>query len=444
MRLWRHVNWIGLLAVVLFFVASPGPPAQAELRGHGGFVKGVAVSPDGRTAATASFDYSVMLWDIASQKPLRRLEGHEAAVNVVAFLPSGDRIVSGGDDATLRLWDASSGALLHTFAGHKGKIAGLAVSADGRWAASAAWDRSVRLWDLENLSPGPAIESKGGNPNAVAFSPDGKMLLTGGYDSKLRLWRLPDMTLTLELPGHDFAVTSLAFLDDRHAISVSVDKTLRTWDLERAEEIVSLPGHEDPIFGVAVSGDRRFAASGGADSTVILWNLETETFVRAFYGHSAPVWALAFTPDGKTLLSAGSDEVVRVWDLASGEEIGIDGTRRVAAGPAIPEVEGAERGAALFRRCAVCHSVTADGGKRAGPTLYGVFGRRAGTVAGYQYSDALKNSDLVWNEKTIDALFAEGPHEYTPGSKMPLQRMPRADDREELIAYLKRITAPTQ
>lgn len=405
-------------------------------------MKGVAVSPDGRVAATASFDYSVMLWDIAGQKALLRLEGHEAPVNSVIFLPGGGRVLSGGDDATLRLWDAATGKLLHTFEGHQGKVAGLAVSPDGALAASAGWDRSVRLWDLNGLSAGQVIETKGGNPNAAAFSPDGRRLLTGGYDGRLRLWRLADATLLLETSRHDFAVTSLAFLSASRAISASVDKTVRIWDLEQGVELASLPGHEESIFGLAVSKDRRFAASAGADHTVILWDLESQTFARAFYGHSAPVWSLAFTPDGKKLLSAGSDEVVRVWDLAGGEEIGTDGVRRTAKGPAVPAIEGAERGAALFRRCAVCHSVTADGGKRAGPTLYGVFGRRAGSVAGYQYSDALRNSDLVWNEDTIDALFAEGPHEYTPGSKMPLQRMPRADDREELIAYLKRVTAP--
>src|SRR3546814_14345620 len=57
------------------------------------------------------------------------------------------------------------------------------------------------------------------------------------------------------------------------------------------------------------------------------------------------------------------------------------------------------------------------------------------------YSEALRHSDLVWTEETIDRLFALGPDTYTPGSKMPLQRMPSAEDREDLIAYLKAITA---
>jgi cytochrome c len=71
-----------------------------------------------------------------------------------------------------------------------------------------------------------------------------------------------------------------------------------------------------------------------------------------------------------------------------------------------------------------------------------LFGRRAGTVAGYPYSPALRNSAIVWTEQTVDRLFALGPHIVTPGSKMPLQRMADPSERAALIAYLRRQTKP--
>ena len=75
--------------------------------------------------------------------------------------------------------------------------------------------------------------------------------------------------------------------------------------------------------------------------------------------------------------------------------------------------------------------------------MYGLFGRKAGEVPGYAYSPVLKASGLVWSDATIDRLFALGPDEVVPGSKMPLQRMPDAKDRADLIEFLARATRPT-
>ena len=100
------------------------------------------------------------------------------------------------------------------------------------------------------------------------------------------------------------------------------------------------------------------------------------------------------------------------------------------------------RGAELFRKCAACHTLTPEGDHRAGPTLYRLFGRTAGSRPDYPYSSALETSDLVWTEQTVARLFEVGPEVLVPGSKMPLQRMPDARDRADLIAYLKRVTEP--
>ncbi|MFC3118364.1 c-type cytochrome [Jhaorihella thermophila] len=105
----------------------------------------------------------------------------------------------------------------------------------------------------------------------------------------------------------------------------------------------------------------------------------------------------------------------------------------------------ADNGERIFvGRCSICHTLTPDSGRRAGPTLHGLFGRRAGTVADYRYSVAVARSGIVWTEESVSALFDEGPDSYIPGTKMPTQRITNPADRADLIAYLRRATAPTE
>ncbi len=99
-----------------------------------------------------------------------------------------------------------------------------------------------------------------------------------------------------------------------------------------------------------------------------------------------------------------------------------------------------ERGRMAFRECARCHSFL-DNPPRRGPTLIGVFGREAGTVPGYAYSDAIKESRIIWTGETIKAWISD-PVGFIPGSRKnghSLQRPHRLDD---LIAYLKIRTDP--
>jgi cytochrome c len=284
--------------------------------------------------------------------------------------------------------------------------------------------------------------------NSIAFSADGTRLLTGGYDGKLRVWRVGDGHPAMTIPGHDFGVNSVALaLQGGLFASASVDGSIRLWDPATGREAAVLWGHEGAVMAVAVAGKGAFVASGGLDGKVRIWRRADGGPIFVIEAHDGPVWSLSFPPDGRLLLSAGADDLIKVWDVTRGTEVGkredqCDGASQetVAAQPSIGP--GGERGASLFRKCSACHTVTPDGEYRAGPTLYGLFGRQAAAIADYPYSDALRRSGLVWNEDTVDDLFELGPESFIPGTKMPLQSMPSAEDRALLIDYLKEITAP--
>jgi cytochrome c len=92
----------------------------------------------------------------------------------------------------------------------------------------------------------------------------------------------------------------------------------------------------------------------------------------------------------------------------------------------------ATRGEELYARCAACHALAYD---RVGPRHCDLLGRRAGSVAGFDYSDAMKRSKLVWNAKTLDRFIAD-PVRSVPGTTMTYAGVPDAKERADLIAYL--------
>ena len=98
----------------------------------------------------------------------------------------------------------------------------------------------------------------------------------------------------------------------------------------------------------------------------------------------------------------------------------------------------------MFRKCARCHSLIADGPSRSGPHFVGLFGRRVGSLPGYNYSAALKGRDFESNADTLHALFTDGPDVYLPGTKMPVQRIPDDAQLADLIDYLAEITPAAQ
>ncbi len=95
----------------------------------------------------------------------------------------------------------------------------------------------------------------------------------------------------------------------------------------------------------------------------------------------------------------------------------------------------AAAGKKVFNKCKVCHSL-AEGENKIGPSLAGVVGRAAGTVEGFKYSDAMKESGLTWDEATLDQYLAD-PKGFVPGNKMAFVGLKKEDDRENVIAYIE-------
>jgi cytochrome c len=98
----------------------------------------------------------------------------------------------------------------------------------------------------------------------------------------------------------------------------------------------------------------------------------------------------------------------------------------------------AAHGEKAFEQCAACHTLE-RGVNNVGPSLFGVFERKAAEVADFRYSPALKRSGITWTPQTLNDFIAD-PQKTAPGNRMPFAGLPDAGDRADLIAYLQKAT----
>lgn len=395
------------------------PATGQDLIGHGGPVG--ALDAQGGTLISGGFDTRGILWDLDTGRARNVTRVHDGNVTAVALLPEGS-FVTAGQDGRIALWNADG--RIPEFATPAGvsAIAALAVSPDGARVAVGSWDGVVQVLDLETRTL-QAHQAHSERVTGLGFLASGDLVTVGG-DFRLSRWG-PDFALVARVDLPDLP-NGLKVSNDTVAV-IFAEGTLRLFS-DMGDMLPERFLTDRPLVSLAAQGDD--IATGAIDGTV--WFLEAGTLTQRemFKAATGPVWALALS-DGQAF-TAGASGVIRRWSLADGLALG----QGVAA-------EGADytddsRGAEIWRACAVCHSLAPDDHTRAGPSLHGIFGKPIASQEGYDYSPALQQLDIVWTPRTVAELFEHGPEAYTPGSRMPEQRIAAPSDREALVEFLAR------
>jgi cytochrome c len=425
--------WFNRLCAILLLLPLAVSAAQAQLRGHGGPVRALAISPDGTQAVSGSFDTSAIRWSLKRNVAEQVMRFHDDAVNAVAYLKDG-RIATGGADAHIAIWTPGKQKPDTVLNGHTGPIVGLAVSPDGKTLASASWDHTVRLWPLAGGSVGRVLKGNAQNVNGVAFSPDGKHVISAGYDTTLRIWSLGgDGEIVRRLPS---PLNTVAVAPDGEIVAAGA--TGKVFFLSPKGEVRSeVEASPTPVIQIALSPDGKLVAAAGVRGSVAVIDRKARKLVRTLIGPGLPVWSVAFFPDNRTLLTGGTDRMIRRWDAIRGEP---NDTVVVGAPDDPLKAYAGDHGAQVFRHCIACHTLSPGEGNKAGPSLHGIFGRKIASLPGYHYSEALKHMNIVWTPKTVSKMFEVGPMKYTPGTKMPEQKIGSAADRKALMDFLAKAT----
>lgn len=405
----------------LVLAAALSTPAKAQdFLGHSGPVGALSVGAD--VLLSGGFDTRAILWSLDDARALYISRFHDGTVTAVAHLDGG--FVTAGQDGRVAIWDR--GGTEPRFATPRGQspVASLAVSGDQARIAAGLFDGNVHLVN-PNTGELRVQRAHSDRVTGVGFLPSGDLVTVGG-DLRFVRWSADGaLRARSDLSG---LPNGLAISDNRAAI-IFADGSLRLFSNE-GQQLPERFLTDRPLVSVGTSAER--IVTGAIDGTVWALSPQDLSITTMFRAADGPIWAVA--SDAAQVFTSSADGAVRRWDATTGQSLGLD----LPAGPL--DYTDDSRGAEIWRACAVCHSLVPGDHARAGPSLYGVFGRPIASEAGFDYSPALQDLSIVWTPDTVAELFEFGPEAYTPGSRMPEQRVADPSDRAALVAFLERAT----
>ena len=316
---------------------------QFALTGHTATVTCVALTADGRLAASGGMDATIQIWDLSTRKTLATIPAHGTIVWSVGFTRDGTRLVSAGADNQVRFWTSDGRPAEPSLAGQNAALSGdgarlavsmsspfryfeakpglqvwdwrarrvlfetnlvvrrVTLSSDGQWLAAGGASRDIYLWNLNTGQQRTLATTD--SPWSIAFSTDGKRLAASGFSMGARVWNLAAKDEPpVALVGHRFKVWATAFSPDGHRIvTTGSDRTLQIHDTDSLDHLTVLDGHDDEVWNVAWSQDGTTLITASKDMTLRSWRLDSDAAPRGI--PAIEHWHPRFNRDGTRVLT---------------------------------------------------------------------------------------------------------------------------------------------
>lgn len=301
-------------------------------------VRSVAWNSDGKRLASAADDGTIVIWDVDTSQPLRRLEGHKGTIHRIAWNADGSQLVSAGRDGTVKMWSPDADKPLYSLS-LRDSAAGLGVPdvtfrPDGKQFAAIYRLRDIRIFDaatgnvIKTLET-PADARGGAEPafgfspystgglRRLAWSPNGAWIATGWNDGRVQLWDVATGAASGEARRtYGGEVSDMAWRPDSQRL-VYVAGNVRLWDIGARQER-SYYGPVRQTMSVAWHPTEDFFATVGADGFARTWDLRANTSEQNYDVPSLRRLtqfseSIAWNTEGEMIAAGGRDGKIRVW-----------------------------------------------------------------------------------------------------------------------------------
>ena len=302
----------------------------SEIKAHKRAVRAIVSSRDGSRLVSASDDWEVYVWNVASGKRVgKRLKGLFSPVCAVAFLADENLIAIGSWGGDVEVWNTATGKQRGETWDTGFPVLFLAFSVDGSRIVTAVEiesEKRLRYFKANEDVKLPSLSEA--RSHLIGHFDDGSRIYAWAEQASVQVWDSGMLTRQSSLEdGHSDGVMSVAYSPDgSKIISGSEDRTVRMWDARTGKSLETAEmQHPSSVWFAAFSPDGSQIASGGYGSTIRIWDVQTGHLVHTLEVCQGWVRCGAYSPDGTRIVSGSFDNTVRLWDSANGRPIGEPG-----------------------------------------------------------------------------------------------------------------------
>ena len=348
------------------------------IKDHIGTVTSIAVHPQNDFFVTASYEQGISLWDLDSFERIATIEDSSKKGDIdytrrpISISPDGSILASSSHNIIM-LWDLETNKIIKKLKGHSNYVNSLFFNSDGQWLTSCSWDDTVKIWNLKEpqLQESVHFISYDTEVSFAAFLPSKGEIITTSWDNKILIWQVNDKNelVSFQLGEHDTSINSACLNhNERYLVTASLDGIIKLWDIENfvllgvfkhipthgsfkgATGINYMEFHPNESFFVFATNDfsilvwdftsffniihlgshwgrttsiscceiKNYIATGSDDASIIIWDLQERKDLH-WLDNEESVDSLSFSPNGKFLASSSfGNTKINIWSVEKG------------------------------------------------------------------------------------------------------------------------------